>query len=350
MEQKKVTLKEIAEKTGVSMATVHRAIYGKGGLSEETRKKIMDEVERSNYQLDEAASVLKRSARTVYVVLPKAQDEERFYFKDVWRGIRKEAQRLEPFKIYFKYIESEYPMSKISRELERVYDEDLDEMDGLITVGDSEESCIWINRFAKRGVYAVIVSSYSIMDDPHVSTIKVNHKCCGRLAADFMKYGLRGKQGKILVFCGNNSIYSNHIYADAFETEMKKLGHEICRVEGFGRAEISEEAGRYLDQGGIDGVFICNARNTYSVCRILEDRNTDKDVLVVGTDLYQELGRFFENGILDAVICQYQWEQGEVAVQKMQDYLSRGIRDQEDEVISPVLLLKSNYACFLEEE
>lgn len=55
-------------------------------------------------------------------------------------------------------------------------------------------------------------------------------------------------------------------------------------------------------------------------------------------------------GILDAVICQYQWEQGEVAVQKMQDYLSRGIRDQEDEVISPVLLLKSNYACFLEEE
>ena len=50
------------------------------------------------------------------------------------------------------------------------------------------------------------------------------------------------------------------------------------------------------------------------------------------------------------MICQYQWEQGEVAVQKMQDYLSRGIRDQEDEVISPVLLLKSNYACFLKEE
>ena len=40
----------------------------------------------------------------------------------------------------------------------------------------------------------------------------------------------------------------------------------------------------------------------------------------------------------------------EDAAQKMQDYLSRGIRDQEDEVISPVLLLKSNYACFLEEE
>ena len=30
-------------------------------------------------------------------------------------------------------------MSQISRELERVYDEDLDEMDGLITVGDSED-------------------------------------------------------------------------------------------------------------------------------------------------------------------------------------------------------------------
>ena len=51
MAGKKVTLKEIAQKTGVSLGTVHRAIYNKSGISEATRKRILEEVERSNYRL-----------------------------------------------------------------------------------------------------------------------------------------------------------------------------------------------------------------------------------------------------------------------------------------------------------
>ena len=82
MAQKKVTLKESAQRTHVSLGTVHRAIYGKSGISEETRKRVLEEVERSNYQVDEAASVLKRGAKNVVVVLPKAQDEDRFYLEE----------------------------------------------------------------------------------------------------------------------------------------------------------------------------------------------------------------------------------------------------------------------------
>ena len=92
MAGKKVTLKEIAQKTGVSLGTVHRAIYNKSGISEATRKRILEEVERSNYQVDEAASVLKRGAKKVMVVLPKPQNEDRFYFRGIWRGIREAAK------------------------------------------------------------------------------------------------------------------------------------------------------------------------------------------------------------------------------------------------------------------
>ena len=38
----RVTIKEIAAEAGVSTGTVHRALYGKKGLSEQTRQQILD--------------------------------------------------------------------------------------------------------------------------------------------------------------------------------------------------------------------------------------------------------------------------------------------------------------------
>lgn len=347
MSKKKVTLKEIAQRTGVSLGTVHRAIYGKSGISEETRKRILEEVERSNYQVDEAASVLKRSAKKVIVVLPKDQKEDRFYFRGLWRGIRQAAQGMEQYKIYYQFIESEYPLSQMWKELERVYDEQLEEINGLITIADSEKTNVWIGRFAKRGVATVLLSSYYEEENQLVSCIKVDHERCGALAAEFMNYGLKKPEGKIMMLCGDNQLYSNRIYALNFEKEMQNYGYDILKVEGFGREEIEEVCSSYLKSEKIQGIFMSNARNTYSICKMLEERQMGKDILVVGTDVYEELEPYFEQGILNAVICQYHWEQGSHAVQKMHEFLSRGVREQQDKTLPPVLLMKSNFKCFL---
>lgn len=347
MSKKKVTLKEIAHRTGVSLGTVHRAIYGKSGISEKTRKRILEEVERTNYQVDEAASVLKRSAKKVAVVLPKAQKEDRFYFRGLWRGICQAAQEMEQYKIYYQFIESEYPLSQMWKELERVYDDQLEEIDGLITIADSEKANVWIGRFAKRGISTVLLSSYYEEESQSVSCIKVDHERCGALAAEFMNYGLDKPEGKIMMLYGDNQLYSNRIYAMNFEKEMRNYGYEILKVGGFGREEIEEECSNYIQSENIQGIFMSNARNTYSICKMLEERQIGKDILVVGTDIYEELVPYFENGILNAVICQYHWEQGDHAVRKMHEYLSRGVREQVDKVLPPVLLMKSNFECFL---
>lgn len=347
MAQKKVTLKEIAKRTGVSLGTVHRAIYGKAGISEKTRARILEEVKRSHYQIDEAASVLKRSAKRVVVVLPGVRSEEQFYFRGLWKGIRQAARGMEQYKIYFQCIVSEYPLSEMWRELEKVYDEMLDDIDGLITIADSEKANVWISRFARRGISTVLLSSYYEDHSMEVSCIKVDHKRCGRLAAEFMRYGLKENGGKVLMFCGNREIYSNRIYAENFEEELRKSGYEIIKVEGFGREEIEKAASGILKNEQIQGIFMNNARNTYSVCGILQELQLGKDMMVVGTDAFQELSPYFEEGILNAVICQYHWQQGAHAVKKMYEYLSRGIQDKEDEILSPVLLLKNNYSCFL---
>ncbi|MDO5422443.1 MAG: hypothetical protein Q4F41_01800 [Eubacteriales bacterium] len=123
----------------------------KSGVGEETRKRILEEVERCHYQIDEAASVLKRRERRVLVVRPKAVNEERFYFRGLWREIRRAAEDMAQYRLSFTYLESEYPLSEMWKELERIYDEQIEEIDGMITADDGEKASIWLSRFTKRG-------------------------------------------------------------------------------------------------------------------------------------------------------------------------------------------------------
>lgn len=343
----KVTLKEIAQNTGVSLGTVHRAIYGKSGVREDTRQRILDEVRRLNYQVDETASALKRHEKRVAVVLPRAQKEERFYFRGLWQAIRQAAGEMERHKIQYEYIESPYPLSEIWRELERVYDEQLDEIDGLITAADGEEASVWISRFAKRRIPIVLLSSHYIGDSPMVSCIKGDHERCGSLAAEFMQYGVKPGGGKILLLGGDERVYSNSVYARRFEKEMQNRGYDLLRINGFGWEEIEAPCRQCLETERIQGVFVANARNTYAVCRIMTEMRLGEDILVVGSDVFEELRPYYESGLLNATICQYQWEQGNRAVKQMYEYLIRGNILQKDEMMPPVLLMKNNYEYFL---
>lgn len=343
----KVTLKEIAQNTGVSLGTVHRAIYGKSGVREDTRQRILDEVRRLNYQVDETASALKRHEKRVAVVMPKAQDEERFYFRGLWQAIRQAAREMERYKIQYRYVESPYPLSEMWKELERVYDEQLEEIDGLITAADGEEASVWISRFAKRGIPIVLLSSHYIGDSPMVSCIKGDHERCGSLAAEFMRYGVRPDKGKILLFGGDERVYSNSVYARRFEKEMRSRGYGLIRVDGFGWDEIEGPCRNCLETENVQGIFVANARNTYAVCKIIEEMGLGDVVFVVGSDVFEELRPFYESGLLNATICQYQWEQGNRAVKQMYEYLIRGIVLKKDEMLPPVLLMKNNYEYFL---
>ena len=50
MEEKNLTINDIAEELGVSKTTVSRAISGKGRIGAETRKKVLAYIEEHNYR------------------------------------------------------------------------------------------------------------------------------------------------------------------------------------------------------------------------------------------------------------------------------------------------------------
>ena len=85
-----VTIKDVARESGVSVATVSRAINGQGSVSPPVRQRVLEVARRLDYAPHEAARALSsRRTRTVGVVLPDLHGE---FFSELIRGIGQEAR------------------------------------------------------------------------------------------------------------------------------------------------------------------------------------------------------------------------------------------------------------------
>ena len=56
----RVTINDVAEKAQVSVGTVHRAIYGKAGVSKVVRERILEIASELNYHPNRVASTLRK--------------------------------------------------------------------------------------------------------------------------------------------------------------------------------------------------------------------------------------------------------------------------------------------------
>ncbi|MCD8350215.1 MAG: LacI family transcriptional regulator [Planctomycetaceae bacterium] len=348
MPQAKKTLKEIAAEAGVSIGTVHRAIYGKPGLGEETRRRILDIVEAANYRINEVASMMKRSEMRVTVLLPSPTREDRFFFRGIWKGVRDAAASLSRYKVGFDCMETPYRLDKMANALRDLYDgEDSEGINGIVTIADTPEAEEWVSRFSRRGVAVVLVASYE-REAKCVASVKTDHRTCGQLAAEFLSYALPDARGRVLFLPGQPDSHSNQIYAGAFADHMAAVAPSstLIRIEGIGRTGMAGKITAALAKDKPDAIFCCNARNTNLVCELLAESPPRKRPLFIGSDVFTEIAPYFDRNILDASIYQFHREQGERAVTLLYEHLSGNSIAEAAMTLPALLALRSNYRYF----
>ena len=67
--EKRATIKDVARMAGVSISTASLAINGKGGVTDKTKKLVLDAVEKLSYQPDSAARNMRTSGTKVIGLL-----------------------------------------------------------------------------------------------------------------------------------------------------------------------------------------------------------------------------------------------------------------------------------------
>lgn len=100
---RKITIKDIAEKAGVSVGTVDRVLHNRPNVSESALKKVNKVLEEINYQPNMYASALAANRTCVlFAIIP--QHESEAYWEEVEEGAEKSIEQRRDFRLTMRKL------------------------------------------------------------------------------------------------------------------------------------------------------------------------------------------------------------------------------------------------------
>ncbi|MFY9743894.1 MAG: substrate-binding domain-containing protein [Candidatus Sulfotelmatobacter sp.] len=337
----------IAQLAEVSIGTVDRALHGRPGINEATRKRVLRIAEQIAYTPNLAAralSVSKASVR-IGVCIPR---EIRFFYDQLWSGVLEEAQRGAALGVEF----TNRPVHALGENDTAAFKELANSgVDGIvITAGNPQGLKPLIDEAEKKGIKVVCVST-DAPDSRRSSIVCVEPWLNGHLAGELMgKFLPRGS--KVAVVAGMLSAEDHRQktagFSDAFPRHCPN-GTIVSVIEGH--EDEDESFQKTFDLLGreptLAGLYV-NTVNCLPVCRALGARGLAGKTKLITTDLFAEMSPYFEKGTITASIYQQPHRQGQIAVRLMIDYLTRKVPLPPTVHLSPGVVMSSNLRLFRE--
>ena len=337
---------KIAELAKVSIGTVDRALHGRPGVSETTRKKVLRVAKMLDYTPHLAARMLSGGASfKIGICIPK---EIHFFYDQMRAGIFDEARRASGFGLELLYT----PVRALGKGESGAASDLLDRgVKGLVlTPGDPDSATPLIDRAEAANVRVICITT----DAPRShrsSVVCVDPELNGRLAAELM-YKFVGPAAEVAVVTGMLSTEEHRLKAEGFCAgfEADCRGGRIAAV--LEAHESEEESYRKTcellsNHPGLGGIYVSTV-NCLPVCRALEDRDRAGQVGLITTDLFPEMVRHLRCGTIRASIYQNPYLQGQIAVRILVDNLLNGIAIPHASYLNPGIVLRTNVHLFRE--
>ncbi|HVG92408.1 MAG TPA: LacI family DNA-binding transcriptional regulator [Alphaproteobacteria bacterium] len=337
---------KIAELAKVSIGTVDRALHGRPGVSEATRKKVLQIAKKLDYTPHPAARLLSGGSNfKIGVCIPK---EIHFFYDQMRAGIFDEAQRASGFGLELLYT----PVRALGKGESGVASELLDRgVNGLIlTPGDPDSATPLIDRAETNNVRVVCITT-DAPNSHRSSVVCVDPELNGRLAAELMSKFV-GADAEAAVITGMLSTQEHRLkvegFCTGFETDCR--GGRIAAVLEAHETEKEsyDKTCELLSRHpGLSGIYVSTV-NCLPVCRALEDHDRAGQVALITTDLFPEMVRHLQSGTIRASIYQNPYLQGQVALRLLVDNLLNGMAIPHASYLNPGIVLRTNVHLFRE--
>ena len=347
MKNERRGIHQIAELANVSIGTVDRALHGRNGIRESTRRRILQIAAQIGYTPNLAARALSasRSGVRVGVCIPR---EIRFFYDQLWSGVLDEARRVAQLGVQLVYR----PVPRLGVDETEAFKELVESgVNGIIlTAGDPEGLRPLIDSAEANGIRVVCVST----DAPgsrRSTVICVEPWLNGCLAGELMgKFVPPGS--KVAVIAGMLSTEDHRRKTDGFSDAFPRHcpGGKIVRVVE-GHEDEDESFQKTFDLlgsvPGLVGLYV-NTVNCLPVCRALAAHGLAGKVKLITTDLFAEMAAYFRKDIITASIYQQPHRQGQLAVRHMADHLTTKMPFPPTVHLSPGVVMSSNLNLFRE--
>lgn len=332
---KRVTVKDIAKRSGYSIATVSKTLNGTDRVGAETIEKIKKIAAEMGYRSSFSAQSLARRARKVALVLFEHPPEVRRLF---------ELGFEESFDIYGEFgIEPVYWLF-----------EDMGDVDwaavsagsdaAIVTPGAGLEGCAQaLDALGRRIPLVFLQSKPPVGHLMRLCEVTVNARVAGMLAAQFLGICAPGSQTAILTGCPGGWIHGENVRG--FLEAAPAYGLENCSVAAcYDDLDRAYQATRklLLDHPELRGIFVTSYVSP-AVCRCAGD--LDRPVHIIGVDLFRDSAACLRAGMLDAVLFQNQQRQAQMAVEAAVSSF-RGLAQEACVMVKPELVLSANLSCY----
>lgn len=247
---KEITLKQIAEKLGISITTVSKALKGYSDVSPKTKKAVLELAEELNFTPNSYAVYLRTNeSKTIGLIIPEVVHH---FFSGVINGIIDEAEKHGYLVIILQSGES---VELEKKQVDLLINKRVDGI--IISLSNESNNDTHLKEILRRGIPLVqfdkiaklIPSSKIIIDDQKAAFNAVEHlikQGCKKIAH------IRGPlnpQNSIDRFLGyKKALEKNNI---PFDSKLVYACHNVTFEEGRNFAEQIIK-----DHPDVDGIFI----------------------------------------------------------------------------------------------
>ncbi len=328
-----LTIADVARAAGVSPATVDRALNGRGGVHDRTRRRVLHAAEGLGYlqaATPGVSELVKPGLVNLVFVVPGGSNT---FLGDLSRALTEAAKTSPQTRVAVHRLDTYRPEALAAGLRDVAAD-----ADGIGVVALDHPAVRETIRDLVADGKRVLTLVSDISDVPRAAYVGIDNRAAGRLAGHLLGRFLRRTDGVVALLAGSLR-YRGH--------EEREMGfRRICAEDFPGLVllptqEVEDDtlrayaaAGRLLaDHPALSGLY-CLGGGTRGIARALRESGRAGQVVFIGHELTEHTRRFLVSGEMDVVIDQDAATEARSAVA----LLTRAVRDG---ALPPVPLLRT---------
>lgn len=291
-----ITQEEIAKQLGISRTTVARAINGNASIKEETRQKVMELVEKYNYEKNYIGSLLAvKKTKKIYCLVVKSKNE--YYTNQILKGLDEVEKEFSVYNFSLEKIITDINDEEAQiKELKNILKKE--DIDGLIITPLAKEK---INKILKPYLNKIEIVSLGIRLSDKIHHVGPDHFIQGQISAGIMNSMLR-KDEKLLVIDNGDDKISSKLYIEGFLSKIKESEINLVGpIECNGIEESIKYIKEILLKENIMGIYI----NRYAQ-EIFESLPAEilKDKKIITNGISRSIKDLIEKKVITATVME----------------------------------------------
>lgn len=343
-----MTTSEIAQKLGISRATVSRVLNNHPNVKPETRRQVLELIKETHYTPNETARslVMQKTYRIAVIVFSQPV----FFWESVERGVNTAKHDLASQGVYVDYFITD--ILKPEQQLQLIQSLPRQGYHGIIIAPNNPQLLAnEIDRLSDSG-FPVVIINVEIPTANQLCYIGCDYIQSGVLAGELFSKFLT-LPSELLVLTLKDPVYSIEQRITGFRREIAGYSHlSIGKIERFNRdgfGVYEQLLALHPDLSSYQGIFVSfdALEQTAAAIQYLK---IDPAPVVIGYDLNKEIYNQMKHRRISAAICHEPFNQGYFAVKILYHFLQKGVRPSSSLVYNKLEVVTSANAKYYLDE